>query len=295
MRILNYHHLYYFQVIANEGSIAKASKSLRLGQPTLSAQLKSLEEFLETQLFERRNKKLFITEAGQVVLDDANEIFSLGDELLEVIESKTYAKHSHVRIGAMESLPKRLIQLLVFFAQSDGNAKITVLEGAADYLLRELAAHRLDLVLSNFPPNIGDEGNFNSRLLASTPISIFGTKRFRHLQMNFPDSLQSQPFILPTLHSKLRHDLDHYFRLHNITINQVVETQDTSVQKVLGIEGLGLVPLPDFAGLELVKEKKLVNLGRLPDISEDFWIISGKRKITNPQAQWVMDNFELKI
>lgn len=295
MRLLNYHHLYYFQIIATEGSIAKASKSLRLGQPTLSAQLKSLEEFLETQLFERRNKKLFITEAGQVVLDYANEIFSLGDELLEIIESKTYAKHSHVRIGALESLPKRLIQMLVSYAQGEGNAKITVLEGAADFLLRELAAHRLDLVLSNFPPNIGDQGQFNSRLLASVPIAIFGTKRFRHLQMNFPESLQGQPFILPTLHSKLRHDLDHYFRLHNIIINQVVETQDTSVQKVLGIEGLGLVPLPEFAGLELVREKKLVNLGPLPDIKEDIWIISGMRKITNPQAQWVMDNFELKI
>ncbi len=295
MRILNYHHLFYFQAIANEGSIAKASRSLRLGQPTLSAQLKSLEEFLETQLFERKNKKLFITEAGQVVLDYANEIFSLGDELLEVIESKTFAKHSHVRIGALESLPKRLIQQLVSFSQAEGNAKITVLEGAADYLLRELAAHRLDLVLSNFPPNIGDDGQFSSRLLASIPIAIFGTKRFRHLQSNFPESLQGQPFILPTLHSKLRHDLDHYFRLHNIIINQVVETQDTSVQKILGIEGLGLIPLPEFAGFELVKEKKLINLGPLPEIHEDFWIIAGKRRITNPQAQWVMDHFALKV
>ncbi len=295
MRLLNYHHLYYFQAIANEGSIAEASKKLRLGQPTLSSQLKSLEEILDTRLFDRKNKKLFITEAGQVALEYANQIFSLGDELLEVIESKSFSKRSNVRIGALESLPKRLIQQLIHFAQDGEKCNITVLEGTADYLFRELAAHRIDLVLSNFPPNIADEGQFTSRLLVSAPIAIFGTKRFRHLRGNFPHSLQGQPFILPTLHSKLRHDLDHYFRINNISIDRTIETQDTSVQKILGIEGLGLVPLPEFAGLELVKEKKLLNLGPLPDIVEDFWIISGIRKISNPQAKWLMDNFELNI
>ena len=161
MRLLNYHHLYYFQAIANEGSIAEASKKLRLGQPTLSAQLKVLEEILDTKLFERKNKKLFITEAGQVALEYANQIFSLGDELLEVIESKKFSKRSHVQIGALESLPKRLIQHLVQFAQEGEKCAITVLEGTADYLFRELTAHRIDLVLSNFPPHIGDEGQFN--------------------------------------------------------------------------------------------------------------------------------------
>ncbi len=295
MRLLNYHHLYYFQAIASEGSIAEASKKLRLGQPTLSAQLKSLEEILDTQLFERRSKKLFITEAGQVALEYANQIFTLGDELMEVIESKSFSKRSHVQIGALESLPKRLIQQLVNFAQEGEKCTITVLEGTADFLFRELTAHKIDLVLSNFPPNIGDENQFTSRLLVSAPIALFGTKRFRHLQGGFPNSLQGQPFILPTLHSKLRHDLDHYFRINNITIDRTIETQDTSVQKILGIEGLGLVPLPEFAGLELVKEKKLVNLGPLPDIVEDFWIVSGIRKIANPQAQWLMDNFEMEI
>ncbi len=295
MSWLNFHHLLYFQTIANEGSIVSASKKLRLGQPTLSTQLKLLEESLRVKLFERRNKKLILTEEGKAVLDYANQIFALGDELKEVIYDQSYSKRSHLQVGVMESLPKRLIHKLVQSAQTDGKCTLTVLEGNGDFLLRELSAHRLDLVFTNFPPHIGQGTEFFSKLLASAPISIFGTSRFRHVKTNFPKSLQGQPFILPTLHSKLRHDLDHYFRINKIAIDITIETQDTSVQKILGIEGLGLVPLPDFAGQELVQEKKLIRIGTLPEIHEDFWIIAGIRKITNPLAEHWMENFELKF
>jgi len=292
---LNYHHLYYFQTIAHEGSISKASKRLRLGQPTLSTQLKCLEETLDIRLFERRNKKLILTEEGEMVLEYANQIFAVGDELQEVIHDGSFNKRTHLRIGALESLPKRLIHQLVRFSRRSRNCSTTVLEGDGDYLLRELSAHRIDLYLTNYPPTVDMTEQFNSRLLASVPISIFGTGKYKNLIANFPKSLSNQPFILPTLHSKLRHDLGHYFRANGISVDIIVETQDTSVQKLLGIEGMGLVPLPDFAGKELVDEKKLIKIGTLPQIKEDFWIISSIRKIPNPLAIDVMESFSLSI
>lgn len=295
MQRLNYHHLYYFQTIAHEGSISKASQKLRLGQPTLSTQLKCLEDTLGINLFERRNKKLILTEEGEMVLEYANQIFAIGDELQEVIHDGTFNKRTHLCIGALESLPKRLIHQLVRFTRKNRNCSTTVLEGDGDYLLRELSAHRIDLYLTNYPPTVDMTEQFNSQLLASVPISIFGTAKHRNLVANFPKSLSNQPFILPTLHSKLRHDLGHYFRANGISVDIIIETQDTSVQKLLGIEGMGLVPLPDFAGKELVDEKKLIKIGTLSQIKEDFWIISSIRKIPNPLAMDVMENFSLSI
>lgn len=293
MAWLNFHHLLYFQTVANEGNIVKAAKKLRLGQPTISTQIKLLEEALQVKLFDRRNKKLFLTEEGKVVLDYANQIFSLGDELREVIHDQSFARRSHLQVGVLESLPKRLIHKFAQFAQTTQPCTITVLEGDGGFLLRELSAHRLDLVFTNSPPQIAEGAEFFPKRLASTPISIFGTNSFRYLKPNFPMSLQGQSFILPTWHSKLRHDLDHYFRINNIPINITIETQDTSVQKILGIEGMGLVPLPDFAGQELVKEKKLIKIGTLSEINEDFWIIQGVRKISNPLVAQIMDSFQL--
>jgi LysR family transcriptional regulator, transcriptional activator of nhaA len=295
MQRVNYHHLYYFLTIAHEGSVSNASKKLRLGQPTLSAQLKCLEESLGIDLFERKNKRLILTEEGEMVLQYANEIFAIGDEMQGAIRDGTFNKRSHLHIGVLESLPKRLIYQLVSFARKSRNCSTTVLEGDGDYLLRELSANRIDLCLTNYPPAVNMTELFNAKLLASVPISIFGTRKFRNLKANFPQSLNSQPFILPTLHSKLRHDLGHYFRANGILVDVVIETQDTSVQKLLGTEGMGLAPLPDFAGKELVDEKKLINIGTLPQVKEDFWLISSIRKIPNPLAIDLMENFSLSI
>jgi len=103
--------------------------------------------------------------------------------------------------------------------------------------------------------------------------------------------LQVQPFIMPSFHSKLRHDLNHFFRINNIAVDVVVETQDTSIQKLLGAEGMGLIPLPEFAGKELVKEGKLIKIGPLEGVTEDFWLVSSPRKIPNPIAFALMKSF----
>jgi LysR family transcriptional activator of nhaA len=113
------------------------------------------------------------------------------------------------------------------------------------------------------------------------------------LRKNFPRSLHGAPFVLPTRHSKLRHDLDHYFRSHAIWVDPVAETQDTSFQKLLGVAGVGLIPAPLFAVDELLEDKSLVEIGRLPDLSEEIYLMSASRKIENPVARKLFENFKL--
>ncbi|MZG31450.1 MAG: LysR family transcriptional regulator [Nitrospinae bacterium] len=295
MNWLNYHHLYYFWITAKEGSISNASVKLRVGQPTISTQIRNLEESLSQTLFLRKGRGLHLTEAGKVVLDYANQIFSLGNELMEVIKDETFSKRAHVQIGVLDSVPKSLVKSLVHYAQKIAPCVISVIEGEGDYLFRELQAHRIDLVISNFPPSVGDSKQYFSRLLAKIPITVFSTKKFQSLKRKFPKSLQDQPFIMPSLHSKLRHDLNHFFQINDISIDVVIETQDTSIQKLLGNEGMGLVPLPDFAGKELIKEGKLIKIGNLKGITEDFWLVSSPRKFSNPIAEILIKNFEWKF
>ena len=294
MTWLNYHHLYYFWITANEGSISKASRKLRVGQPTISTQIRTLEESLNQILFNRKSRGLHLTEAGKVVLDYANQIFSLGNELMEVVKDETFSKRTHIHIGAMDGVPKSLIQSVIHSAQRIAPCLITVIEGKGDFLFMELLAHRIDLVVSNFAPTIGNSKQYYSRLLEKIPITIFSTKKFQSLKRKFPKSLQDQPFIMPTLDSKLRHDLNHYFQSNKITVDVVIETQDTSIQKLLGNEGMGLVPLPNFAGKDLVKEGKLIKIGSLQGVTEDFWLVSSPRKFSNPIAETLMKDFEWK-
>lgn len=290
---LNYHHLYYFRTIAHEGGIARAAEKLRLGQPTLSTQLRQLEDSLGHPLFDRRKRSLILTEAGKIVLEYADSIFRAGDELIQVLEDRTFSGRTDVKFGALDSVPKRLLLELMEASLREGNCSVSLLEGRGDELFRELFSHQLDLIVCNYPPIASDVGKVYSRSIAKVPVAVLGAPKFSHLKKGFPKSLEGHPFVLPTAHSKLRHDLDHYFSLQKLRIVPVAETQDTSLQKLLGIEGHGLVPLPLFAVQELVDEKKLVKLGTLPGVKEEFWLVSAERRIQNPIAAKIMKSFQL--
>lgn len=292
---LNYHHLYYFRIIAHEGSIARAAEKLRLGQPTLSTQLKQLEDSLGQLLFERAKRALILTEAGKVALQYAESIFRSGDELMQVLEDQSFSGRTDVKFGALDSVPKKLLLGLLEAALKQGKCSVSLLEGRGDELFRELFAHQIDLIICNYPPAASDAGKVYSRSVAKVSVGVFGAPKFAHLKKGFPKSLEGQPFILPTVHSKLRHDLDHYFSVNKLRILPIAETQDTSVQKLLGLEGHGLIPLPEFTTRDLVEEKKIVKIGTLSEVKEEFWLVAAERKIQNPIAARIMKSFDLKM
>lgn len=293
MQWLNYHHLYYFYVIAKEGSIAKAAIKLNVGQPALSTQLRQLEESLGKNLFERKKQRLFLSEPGRIAFEYADQLFRLGSEMVEVLQDRLQNNRVHVQIGALDSVPKPVIMDVVIQAHKHGNCTVSVLEGAGGDLLRELSAHQLDLLLSNYPPNV-DFQSVYARSVAKLEVVVCAAPEFKHLKKNFPHSLDGQPFIFPTIHSKLRRDLDHYFKVNQIRVDRIAETQDTSLQKLLGQKGVGLIPITQLATEDLVQEKKLIVLGKLPGIYEEIWLMSANRKIGNPIAASLMKEFALK-
>ncbi|MNJ92666.1 Transcriptional activator protein NhaR [compost metagenome] len=282
---LNYHHLYYFKMIATEGSISKAAEKLSLGQPTLSAQLKQFEDTLGVPLFDRQHKKLMLTEQGRRALEYANEIFAMGNEMLEVLQDRPTNQRLHVSIGALDSVPKSLILQVLQTAQTYGEASFSILEGQGDEMLRELALHRIDLFISDYAPSSLDIPGLHSKKMAKAPVAAYASPKFKPLKKTFPDSLDGAPLILPTAaHSQLRHDIERYFKQRKWTMDVVVETQDTSLQKLMGAEALGIILAPSFAVDDLLKRKELVELGILEGIYEEFFLVSASRKIANPIA-----------
>ena len=294
MQWLNYHHLYYFRTIAIEGGIAKAAEKLRLGQPTLSTQLKQLEEMVGKSLFERRNRKMILTDAGKAALDYANEIFRLGDEMIEVLQDRTVGNQTHLQIGALDSVPKSVILSLVLEAYKISPlCTVSILEGSGDELFRELYNHKIDLILSNYPPPALEQKQVYSKSVAKLPVAIFGAPSFHKLKKSFPSSLNGQPFVLPTAHSKLRHDLNHYFKLQGIRVVSTAETQDTSLQKLLAKQGIGLAPLSEVAAESLVKDGALQRIGALKGVYEEIWLVSAQRKLENLIAAKLVKTFTL--
>jgi LysR family transcriptional activator of nhaA len=291
---VNYHHLLYFKVIAEEGSIARAAEHLRLGQPTLSAQLKTLEEHLGMPLFDREHKRLTLNEQGRIAFQYAKEIFRLGSEMVDALRDRKTPKRIQVQLGALDSIPKQLLYRWVDAAYRIQSCSVSVLEGHDDELLGELLSHRIDLLMSNHRPAVSGGEKIFARSIGKLPVSIFVSPEHRRLRRGFPKSLEGEPIVLPTMHSKLRQDVDHFFGSREIQPEVVAETQDTSLQKLLGARGVGAIPIPELAVEDLVKKGELVSLGRLEGVYEEIFLVSSTRKIENPVASRLFREFSFE-
>lgn len=289
---INYHHLYCFYVIASEGSISKASKVLSIGSSALSIQIKQLEQNLEIELFERSHRKLSLNENGRLIFSYAKEIFRLGNEMIEVVRDKPAPGRVHLQVGALDTIPKHLTLQLVKKAIKMGKCSISIYEGRSAELLDQLKEHKIDLVITNIIPTVATESYFHRRI-AKLPLWVVGDRSFLKLKKNFPHSLRGQSFVIPTIDSSVRQEIDSFFKHHQIAPDIIVEAQDVMVQKLIALEGIGMTVVPEFAINEFLKTKRLFLIGRIAGAFEDLFLISASRRIENPFASKLMKEFKI--
>lgn len=290
---VNYHHLLYFKTIAQEGGIARAAKRLKLGQPTLSTQLKQFESVLGHELFERKQRKLHLTEAGRMVLDYASEIFKLGDEMIDSLNDHHAHENIHVQIGVIDAVPKHLSLKLIQFARQKFGCSVTITSGGSHELMRELRAHNLDLLVTNEDPRSGDSPGIFPKRIAKMNVIVCGGRKYLYLKKGFPQSLKGVSFVMPGLTTKLRHELDHYFRQSNVHVQSLGDVHDTALQKLLAVQGEGVIAMAAPALEELLANGELMEIGTLHDVYEELWLVSAQRKIQNPVAATIMKEFSI--
>ena len=284
MQWVNYHHLLYFWMVAKEGSIADAAKRLRLSQPTISTQIRMLEEVLEVELFDRSGRRLVLTEAGRVALRYAEEIFSLGREMVDVLHDRPTGRPLQMTVGVTYVVPKLIAyRLLVPALGLPGGLHVVCREDRFDNLLAQLARHELDLVLSDVP--IGPEISVKAfnHLLGSCGISFFGTPALaRKYRRGFPKSLDRAPFLLPMPGSSVRRELDRWFDQLDLRPEIVGQFDDSALLKVFGQSGVGVFAGPSAIEEEITREYDVQVVGRAEDIQERFYAITVERRLKHP-------------
>jgi LysR family transcriptional activator of nhaA len=291
MQWLNYHHLHYFYVIATEGGVTAASKKLKLAQSTLSTQLGQFEDAIGYALFERKKRKLALTEVGQKVLDYAHEIFSLGNELRESLLDKSAISGS-IKIGVMDSVPKKISRKLFSFLNSSNPTKVHFLEESFAQLSDHLESHEIDLILANDKPAIeGKTSKFHARLIGELKVVFVARPQMASLAEDIPRSLSGQPMVLPGENNPLRYELLEHFKIKHINPKVIAEVNDVELQKNLVLDGYGFTALPIAAVEEELKEGKLVLLSQTAICHENLWLIAAHRLVHNPTAQRLLKSF----
>ncbi|HAM36201.1 MAG TPA: hypothetical protein DEB40_02270 [Elusimicrobia bacterium] len=297
MIVLNHHHLYYFWVVAREGSIAKACGKLYLAQPTISAQIIQLEKSLGKKLFEREKKKLILTEDGRLVLEYADAIFNTAQELLDAVHDRPSPRVMRVQLGIVDQVSKQVAQMLlreIYRFRPD--AQVTVFEGALEPMLAQLKSHATDLVLSNIEVPIEAAADYEKVEIGALSIIFVASPALARQVRAFPGDLTKIPLLLPTRASPVWAGVERYLNERKITPSISGEIQDVELLRLLTIDGMGAAPLNPLTVKEDLRSRRLVRLGRGPgDVKDPVWLVSPKRHRLNPIAQHLLRNFRLRM
>ncbi|HKS73758.1 MAG TPA: transcriptional activator NhaR [Terriglobales bacterium] len=297
MEWLNYHHLLYFWTVANKGSIARACEELRLAQPTISGQLRALEENLGEKLFAREGRKLVLTEVGQLVYRYADEIFSLGSELKDVLKGRPRNRPIRLVVGLSDLIPKLIAYRILEPALAvKGGVQIECYEDTPEKLLLSLAAHQLDLVVTDAPAYSAVRVRVFNHPLGSSGVGLFASPRLANFyRRRFPKSLTGAPFLLPMKNSALRQMIDEWFETHSILPRVLGEFQDTALLSVFGQAGTGIFAAPTAIESEVRRRYRVAKLGDLGRRVVGYYAISADRKIKHPAAAVIAEVAKNKL
>ncbi|HEX9265078.1 MAG TPA: transcriptional activator NhaR [Candidatus Binatia bacterium] len=284
MEWLNYHHLLYFWTVARMGSVSRASEELRLTQATVSAQLKSLDHALGEKLFRKAGRYLTLTETGKVVFRYADEIFSLGREMMGTLKGRPQGRLARLTVGVADVMPKLVAyQLIEPALRLTDSHRIVCREGTNKELLSALAVHDIDVVLTDSQIDPAINVKAFCHLLGECGMTLFGTSKLAAAcRGKFPQCLDGAPFLLPTNNTAARRSLDQWFETEKIRPVIIAEFEDSALLQVFGQRGLGLFFVPSVISAEVRRQFNVKVIGRVSTVREQFYAISLDRKLKHP-------------
>ncbi len=287
---LNYRHLYFFWIVAKEGSITQAAERLGLAIQTISTQLSLLEQAIGKALFAPQGRRLVLTEAGRIALRYADQIFLLGEQMQEALAESDVGQTMRLTVGISDSLPKLIASRLLQAAlQLQERVKLVCYEDRFESLLGDLSVHKLDVVLTDRPVHSGTTLRVFSHLLGESDIMLFGVQELANkFRPNFPESLNGAPILLPTRNNAIRGRIDHWFETHNLRPDIVGEFDDNALLNTFGRNGLGLFPAPAALSSDVEKQFGALPVGELLQVREQFYAISNERKIKHPAVEAIL-------
>jgi len=294
---LNYHHLLYFWTVAREGSIARATKTLRLAQPTISGQLRMLEDQLGEKLFQRSGRNLVLTEMGRVVYRYADEIFGIGRELLDTVRGRPTGRPLRLAVGLADSVPKGIAHRLLEPAFAlEAPVRLSCIEGSSERLLAALALLELDLVITDAPMGAGSSVRAFQHLLGECGVEVFAVAKLAAAhRRGFPRSLDGAPILLPSAGATLRRSLDSWFERRGLRPRVVLECDDSALTTVFGQAGRGLFFAPSVIASEVMRQYGVKRVGAIPELRERFYAITVERRLKHPAVVAITESARTEL
>jgi LysR family transcriptional activator of nhaA len=284
IRRLNYQHLLYFWSVVRTGSVTRACEELALSAPTISAQLRTLEERLGEKLLAKSGRTLVPTEAGRLVYSYADQIFGLGQELMEALEHRPTARPLRLVVGIDDVVPKEIAYRILKPALNlERPVRLTCREGTLERLVADLAVHDVDVVLSDAPVTPSLNVRAYSHSLGTCDVVWMATPTLaKTLRRSFPRSLDGVPVLLPTDDTAIRRALDQWLEKQDVRPVMLGEFEDYAMLREFARAGHGFAPVPSILEEQFRREYAVARVGVASGVKAEFYAISVERRIRNP-------------
>ena len=280
---LNHHHLFHFWTVVREGGVTRASEKLNVSQPTISGQLRDLEQALGEKLLTRSGRTVALTDIGRTVYRYADQMLGLDRELLEAVKGRP-TRPGRLAVGVAMIVPKLVAyRMLEPALRLPEPIQLDCVHERPERLLAELAVFGLDVVLADAPAPPAVKVRAYNHLLGESAVSIFGTAKLAAAhRRGFPGSLDGAPFLLPSEDSALRLSLEEWFQKHRVRPRVVGTFEDSALLDAFGRAGAGLFAMPAAIETELRRQYRVRVVGRLGSVRQRFYAITVERKLRNP-------------
>jgi LysR family transcriptional activator of nhaA len=289
---LNFHHLRYFWTVARKGGVRKAADELHVSQPSISAQLRLLEDSLGEKLFKRSGRFLALTEMGNLVLTYADEIFSAGRELMNAVKQRPGGRLLRLNVGMTDSISKLMgFEFLKPAIRFSEPVHVVCRMAAIEVLVNQLQAHRLDIVLADEPASSSLKAKtFNHRLGRSGVTFCAVPAIAKKLRRNFPQSLNGATALLPTENMGMRAVLETWFDTKGIHPRLLGEYEDSALMVFCATAGRGFTVVPTVVAREVLKHWGLRVIANVDECGTEFYAITAERRVKNPAAMAITEH-----
>ncbi|HVH11923.1 MAG TPA: LysR family transcriptional regulator [Longimicrobium sp.] len=288
--MFNYNHLFYFWMVAREGSIAGAARVTGVTPPNVSAQVARLEATLGAKLFEKSGRGLVLTPLGAAMYTYVDEMFAIAAEMKKMLENGG-RRTLRLAVGVTDGVPAVVThRLLAPILAQPRLAQLVVHHGPLARLTAELGARELDVVLCCERLPAGSPVRARPHLLGKSSLVLLAAEELaRSVAPGFPRSLDGVPFVLPPPSAILRRVFDRWIQAQGAVPAIVAETDDWAGALLMAQSGAGVVAVPAVTEDEVRRRYALEPVGRAHDAVQHFYAFTAERRPRHPPVVAILD------
>ncbi len=292
MQGVDFHKLYYFYIVAKTGSIKSASKSLNVTAPTISVQIQQLEDQLGVTLFERKHRKLILTEPGNFLLAKSERLFRQADEMIEEIPGAKIVRRKNIRIGALQSLANSFICDFSINLWRDKSIEVDVVQGDFKNLMDRLDSGEIDILLTD--SSVQKSRKYRCAGLGLDQLVAVGARGLEKLRKTFPNSLDGVPYLAYSHKSRIQEEIDYFFERNNVAPERIGHVDDVTLMRVVTTRTKCISILPFRAVKEALKSGEVIKIGELSGVKHGIWAITSTTSKNQKLIKKIINEYFLK-